>query len=274
MSDAPDRDSRSLFGAAALIAGYAALHALLTPPRKPESRAPFGAGESRGEGGEVQNLRAVEQGRGRQAHWPWHFPLAAWKNILWRTYRQIQDDRLLAISAGVVFYALLALFPTVTALVSLYGLFAQYRMFLMQEALLPGMHAMQPKFDLTWTELEPGVPTDVAGLTVTAHSVRHTWQTNPTALRVEAGGKVVAYTGDGEFSDEMAKVSQGADLLVAECYFHEKPVKWHLNYPQLVAHKKDFGAKRIILTHMSKEMLAVAGQIPEECAHDGLVVEI
>jgi membrane protein len=125
MSDAPDRDSRSLFGAAALIAGYAALHALLTPPRKQESRAPFGAGESRSEGSEVQHVRAVEHGRGRQAHWPWHFPLAAWKDILWRTFRQIQDDRLLAISAGVVFYALLALFPTVTALVSLYGLFAQ-----------------------------------------------------------------------------------------------------------------------------------------------------
>lgn len=36
----------------------------------------------------------------------------------------MQEDRLLAIAAGVVFYALLALFPAVTALVSLYGLFA------------------------------------------------------------------------------------------------------------------------------------------------------
>src|SRR5690606_18347632 len=50
---------------------------------------------------------------------------SAWKDILWRTYRQVQDDRLLAISAGVVFYALLALFPMLTALVSLYGLFAK-----------------------------------------------------------------------------------------------------------------------------------------------------
>lgn len=60
----------------------------------------------------------------------------------------------------------------------------RYRMFLMQEALLPGMHGMKPKFELTWTELVPGVPTDVAGLTVTARETRHTWQTNPTALRV------------------------------------------------------------------------------------------
>ena len=38
---------------------------------------------------------------------------------------QIGEDRLLAVAAGVVFYGLLALFPAVTAFVSLYGLFAK-----------------------------------------------------------------------------------------------------------------------------------------------------
>jgi membrane protein len=49
---------------------------------------------------------------------------AAWKDILWRTYEQIREDRLLAVAAGIVFYGLLALFPAITALVSLYGFFA------------------------------------------------------------------------------------------------------------------------------------------------------
>jgi hypothetical protein len=30
----------------------------------------------------------------------------------------------------------------------------------------------------------------------------------------------------------------------------------------------------VILTHMSNEMLAHADEVPEECAHDGLVVTI
>ena len=47
-----------------------------------------------------------------------------WKAILWRTFQQIDEDRLLATAAGVVFYGLLAIFPAVTALVSSYGLFA------------------------------------------------------------------------------------------------------------------------------------------------------
>ena len=150
----------------------------------------------------------------------------------------------------------------------------RYRMFLIAEALFPGMHVMKPKFEVTWIELEPGTPTQVGDILVTARSVKHTWQTNPTALRAEIGGKVICYTGDGEFGEEMAQAARGADLLVSECYFYEKPVRWHLNYPDVVAHKADFGAKRIILTHMSREMLAHADDVPEECAFDGMVVEV
>src|SRR5262245_61438788 len=72
----------------------------------------------------------------------------------------------------------------------------QRRMADIQEALFPGSHVMQPKFPLTWVELEPGRAQAVAGLTVTPQPARHTRETNPTALRVEVAGKVVAYTGD------------------------------------------------------------------------------
>ena len=54
---------------------------------------------------------AKQSGRGRHATSPWLIPWAGWKDILWRTYGQIGDDRLLAVAAGVVFYGLLAIFP-------------------------------------------------------------------------------------------------------------------------------------------------------------------
>ena len=71
----------------------------------------------------LQQSRASQRGRGRAASGPTGIPAKGWKDILWRVYRQIQSDRLLAVAAGAVFYMLLALFPTLTALVSLYGLF-------------------------------------------------------------------------------------------------------------------------------------------------------
>jgi membrane protein len=55
---------------------------------------------------------------------PFQIPWEEWKQILWRTYVRINEDRLLAIAAGVVFFGLLAIFPAITALVSFYGLFA------------------------------------------------------------------------------------------------------------------------------------------------------
>jgi membrane protein len=84
----------------------------------------FGTGRSTDEPVAAQHERAQESGRGRHAQAPWQIPWQGWKDILWRTYEQIGEDRLLAVAAGVVFYGLLAVFPAVTALVSLYGLFA------------------------------------------------------------------------------------------------------------------------------------------------------
>ena len=148
------------------------------------------------------------------------------------------------------------------------------RMGEIREALFPGSHVMTPKFAVTWLEMEPGTPHRVLDLVVTSRPARHTAQTNPTALRVEVAGKVLAYTGDTEWTDEVAKVAAGADLLIAESYFYEKPVKWHLNYPDIAARRETIGARRIILTHMSREMLAHAATVPEQCAHDGLVVTL
>ena len=68
--------------------------------------------------------RIAEPDRGRESRHPLQIPVRGWRDILWRFYQRTGEDRLLAIAAGVVFYGLLAVFPTITALVSLYGLFA------------------------------------------------------------------------------------------------------------------------------------------------------
>jgi membrane protein len=71
-----------------------------------------------------QERRAAERGRGRRAHEPLRIPWQGWKDILVRSYHEIQNDRLLALAAGVVFYSVVALFPAIAAGVSSYALFA------------------------------------------------------------------------------------------------------------------------------------------------------
>jgi len=55
---------------------------------------------------------------------PTDLSAGAWWDIARRTYHEIDKDRVRAVAAGVTFYGLLALFPALTAFVSLYGLVA------------------------------------------------------------------------------------------------------------------------------------------------------
>ena len=47
-----------------------------------------------------------------------------WRDIAWRVFREVGKDRLPIVAGGVTFYSLLALFPTLAAFVTVYGLFA------------------------------------------------------------------------------------------------------------------------------------------------------
>lgn len=89
----------------------------------PARTGAFGTLRSSDEPAVLQLHRAQEPGRGRRATSPWQIPWQGWRDILWRTYQQIGEDRLLPVAAGVTFYGLLALFPALAAIVSLYGLF-------------------------------------------------------------------------------------------------------------------------------------------------------
>ena len=68
--------------------------------------------------------RHGDDSRGQTAASPTEIPPRGWWDIMKRTVSDVSDDRLLAEAAGVTFYALLALFPAIAALISIYGLFA------------------------------------------------------------------------------------------------------------------------------------------------------
>lgn len=65
-----------------------------------------------------------EAGRGRDANVPEAIPVKGLRDVFWRVVHEVSDDRVTLIAAGVTFYLLLALFPSLSALVALYGLIA------------------------------------------------------------------------------------------------------------------------------------------------------
>jgi membrane protein len=87
-----------------------------------DSRTEVGARNNAGLS--VDLARAREPGRGREANTPEQIPPRGWRDILWRVFWSISEDRILSTSGSVAFFALLAVFPGIAAIVSLYGLFA------------------------------------------------------------------------------------------------------------------------------------------------------
>ena len=73
------------------------------------------------EGAAAEQLAEREPERGRKAVTPSEIPAKGWKDIALRLYQEFGNDRILLVAAGVTFYTILALFPAVAALVSIYG---------------------------------------------------------------------------------------------------------------------------------------------------------
>src|SRR5262249_54686204 len=95
------------------------------------------------------------------------------------------------------------------------------------------------------------------------------------ALRVECDDKVLAYTGDTEWVDALIEAGCNADLLIAEAYWYERKVRFHLDYATLKQKLPLIGAKGVILTHMSPDMLDLTSALDGcDAAADGYEVEV
>jgi len=123
-----DREGRASGGAwvvaAAALAGLLALDA--SRPRHAGDRRHMLRDKWRGDapGRQPPARGTPEHAAGRAAAKPSEIPPRGWWQIAKRTLFQANEDRLLTEAAAVTFYTLLALFPALAALVSLYALVA------------------------------------------------------------------------------------------------------------------------------------------------------
>ena len=143
------------------------------------------------------------------------------------------------------------------------------------ETAFPGSSKTKPRFDLHLVELAERTTTELDCLRVTAYLVNHGNPGGPfMAYRIEAEGRVIAYSGDTEWTDALIDAGKEADLFVAEAYFRDKQVPLHLDLATLEARLPEIKPKRLILTHMSDDMLGQLTELPYECAEDGMTFSI
>jgi ribonuclease BN (tRNA processing enzyme) len=118
-----------------------------------------------------------------------------------------------------------------------------------------------------------GEQVNVGSLRVRSFAAIHTAETKPHMLRIEVDSKIIAYSGDTEWTDDLIALAEGTDLLICESSTFALKVKNHLDYQTLLQHRNELRCGRLVLTHMSDEMLR---QLPveTETATDGLVIRL
>jgi ribonuclease BN (tRNA processing enzyme) len=141
------------------------------------------------------------------------------------------------------------------------------------DLLFPGSRSARRRFEITFIELTERQATTVGPAVVTSIPVEQP-DTPACALRIEYGARVVAYSGDTAWTDELLELAADADLFVAEAYFFDRQMPFHLDYATVLAHRDRLTCARIVLTHMSPDMLARQDEAALECAYDGMIVAL
>jgi len=142
------------------------------------------------------------------------------------------------------------------------------------ECLFPGSSAAPRRFGVEVTELAAGAGATVCGVMVRAWEADHPSGAPAHLLRLDLAGKTIAYTGDTAWTAAISDAAANADLLIAEAYYRDKNVPYHLRLADLGAHRDQLTARRVILTHMSADMLSSQPGPSFEHASDGLTVRL
>jgi len=110
-------------------------------PASPPASGPQGApaGSASNAAIKAQKGASTPETAGHGPSSAWHLSKASWMAIAKRLTGEIAKDRVMSVAAGVTFFGLLALFPAITAFVSLYGLFFDTRTILDHMASLQGV---------------------------------------------------------------------------------------------------------------------------------------
>jgi ribonuclease BN (tRNA processing enzyme) len=145
----------------------------------------------------------------------------------------------------------------------------------LREAMFENSSKREQRFELRVVELMPKATASFGAVAVTPFPMAHGDSGGPfLGYRIEIEGRVIAYTGDTEWTEALIDLGRDADLFISEAYTFERQVKNHLSLKTLEARLGEIGPKRLILTHMSDDMLGRLDTLAYESASDGLVVDI
>ncbi len=123
-------------------------------------------------------------------------------------------------------------------------------------------------------ELQAGHVAEVEGVRITPLRVPHVPELVAFAYRIDVAGRSILYSGDSAWTEDFVQHTRGVDLFLCECSTFETHLDIHIAYPEVAARARDLGCKRLLLSHLGKEVLERQSEVSLECARDGMTLEL
>jgi ribonuclease BN (tRNA processing enzyme) len=134
--------------------------------------------------------------------------------------------------------------------------------------------AVLGKLDISFIEFSGRQEITSGELRLETFPVVHIPESLPHAIRLTTDNRIIAYTGDTEWTETIPGILAHADLAICECTFYSKKTKGHMDYLSLKNHIPEMEFKRLLLTHFDKEMFDNLDMVKYDCAYDGMVIYI
>ena len=132
----------------------------------------------------------------------------------------------------------------------------------------------QPRsFALEFIEMLPDQPLQLGNTLIQPFQVPHQQTMISLGMRLDLEGRSILYSGDTGWTEVLVERSQGVDLFLCECCYFETRQPFHLDYPRIAENRHRFGARRMLLTHLGRQIYEHRAEIDMELAYEGQVIE-
>lgn len=129
-------------------------------------------------------------------------------------------------------------------------------------------------FQVVFVELRKDHHQTLMGVGVFPYQASHLGDGNDFILRFDVEGKVITFSGDTGWTDELIPATKGADLLLCESSHFAGDCEIHLSYETIHKKRYKLDAKHIVLTHLGPAALAQLNDIKMQVAFDGMKISV
>lgn len=140
--------------------------------------------------------------------------------------------------------------------------------------LYPGCWDKPDSFDIHFFELAKGKRQTLQNIGVHPFNAKHLLDGNDFILRFDVDGKVITYSGDTGWTNELIPAAKDADLFICEAFHYDRLCDFHLSYATIKEKQNQLLAKTTVLTHLGPETFEKINQLTLQVAFDGMKISV